>query len=130
MLVVVAMVLACVLIVRYVRHRDRQPKPVADQWQALAVMGELCPRGWQAHITLYGRGAPVPPDAPSARAPLVELEWLQFDGEPRQAIVARRTWARTIGGALQMMADERRTDIALERIEHTAGKRRSVRGRP
>ena len=35
-------------------------RPVTDQWQALAVMGELCPHGWQAQITLYGWGAPVP----------------------------------------------------------------------
>jgi hypothetical protein len=121
MLIVVAMVLACVLIFRYVRQRDREPKRVTDHWQALAVMGELCPRGWQAHITLYGRGAPVPLDAPPARGPLVELEWKQFDGEPREVTVARRAWARTIGGALQMMVDERRTDMALEQIEHSAG---------
>ncbi len=68
----------------------------------------------------------MPPDAPTARAPLVELEWMQFDGEPRRVTVARRAWARTIGGALQMMADERRTDMTLEQIEHLSGERRSV----
>jgi hypothetical protein len=115
MLAIAVMAVACVLIFRDVRRRDRQPKRVLDQWQTLAAMGELCPRGWQAQITLYGEGAPVPPDAPPARAPLVELEWQQFDGEPRQVTMARRAWARTIGGALQMMIDERHTDPSIER---------------
>jgi hypothetical protein len=111
---------ACVLIGIYLRRRQRRPKPVADQWQALAVMGELCPHGWQAQITLYGWGAPVPDDAPPSRVPLVELEWKQFDEEPGRVAVARRVWAPTIGEALQSMVDDRRTDIALEQIERDA----------
>jgi hypothetical protein len=111
---------ACVLIGVYLRRRQRRPKPVADQWQALAVMGELCPHGWQAQITLYGWGAPVPDDAPPSRVPLVELEWKQFDEEPGRVAVARRVWAPTIGEALQSMVDDRRTDIALEQIERDA----------
>jgi hypothetical protein len=111
---------ACVLIGIYLRRRQRRPKPVADQWQALAVMGELCPHGWQAQITLYGWGAPVPDDAPPSRVPLVELEWKQFDEEPGRVAIARRVWAPTIGEALQSMVDDRRTDIALERIERDA----------
>jgi hypothetical protein len=118
---IAAMTLACVLIVFYLRRRYRRPKPVADQWQALAVMGELCPHGWQAQITLYGWGAPVPDDAPPSRVPLVELEWKQFDEESGRIAVARRVWAPTIGEALQMMVDDRRTDIALEEIEQAAG---------
>jgi len=108
---------ACVLIGLYLRRRHRRPKPVADQWQALAVMGELCPHGWQAQITLYGWGAPVPEDAPPSRVPLVELEWKQFDEEPGRVAVARRVWAPTIGEALQTMVEDRRTDVALEQIE-------------
>jgi len=81
-LVVAALALGCVPIFFYLRRRHRRPKQVSDQWQALAVMGELCPHGWQAHITLYGWGAPVPADAPAWRVPLVELEWKQFDEEP------------------------------------------------
>src|SRR5271168_357178 len=104
----------------YLRRRSRRPKPVADQWQALAVMGELCPFGWQAQITLYGWGAPVPEDAPPARVPLVELEWKQFDEEPGRVAVARRVWAPTIGSALQTMVEDRRTDFALEQIEEQA----------
>jgi hypothetical protein len=104
----------------YLRRRQRKPKPVSDQWQALAVMGELCPHGWQAQITLYGWGAPVPADAPSSRVPLVELEWKQFDEESGRVVVARRVWAPTIGEALQMMVEDRRTDLALEQIEQEA----------
>ena len=84
-------------------------------------MGELCPHGWQAQITLYGWGAPVPSDAPSARAPLVELEWKQFDEQPGHVAVARRAWASTIPEALQVMVEDRRTDLTLEQIERSAG---------
>jgi hypothetical protein len=119
-LLTVALVAACVLIVMYLRRRDRRPKPVADQWQALAVMGELCPHGWQAQITLYGWGAPVPDDAPPSRVPLVELEWKQFDEEPGRVAIARRVWAPTIGEALQSMVEDRRTDLTLEQIEQAA----------
>ncbi|HTU77162.1 MAG TPA: hypothetical protein VMF09_00225 [Solirubrobacteraceae bacterium] len=117
---IVAMAIASVLIGIYLRRRARRPKPVADQWQALAVMGELCPHGWQAQITLYGWGAPVPADAPSSRVPLVELEWKQFDEESGRVVVARRVWAPTINDALQMMVEDRRTDLALEQIEQEA----------
>jgi hypothetical protein len=110
---------ACVLIFRYLRRRDRRPRRVSDEWQALAVMGELCPHGWQAQVTLYGWGAPVPADAPPSRVPLVELEWKQFDEEPGRVAVARRVWAPSIGEALQIMIEDRQTDITLEQIEET-----------
>jgi hypothetical protein len=119
-LLIVLLVGACGLIFVHLRRRYRRVKPVADQWQALAVMGELCPHGWQAQITLYGWGAPVPHDAPPSRVPLVELEWKQFAEESGQIAVARRVWAPTIGEALQSMVDDRRTDIALEEIEQAA----------
>jgi hypothetical protein len=115
--IIAAMVVACVLFVLYLRRRQRRPKPVTDQWQALAVMGELCAHGWQAHITLRGWGAPVPDDAPASRVPLVELEWKQFDEEPGRVVAARRVWAPTIGQALQTMVDDRRTDMTFEQIE-------------
>jgi hypothetical protein len=118
--VIAAMALICVAIGLYMRRRARQVKPVSDQWQALAVMGELCPYGWQAQITLYGWNAPIPDDAPPARAPLVELEWKQFAEEPGRVAVARRAWAPTIERALQVMVDDRRTDLALEQIEQAA----------
>jgi hypothetical protein len=104
----------------YLRRRARRPKPVADHWQALTVMGELCPHGWQAQITLYGWGAPVPDDAPPSRVPLIELEWMQFEEESGHIAVARRVWAPTIAGALQTMVEDRKTDITLEEIEAAA----------
>ncbi len=117
---ILALALACVLIARYLRRRSQRPGPVANQWQALAAMGELCARGWQAHINLYGRGAPAPADAPSSPMPLVELEWEQFDEGPGRVPAQRRLWAPSIGEALQRMVDERRTDITLEEIERAA----------
>jgi hypothetical protein len=116
-LLVAAMAAACVAIAIHVRRRRLRPQPVGDQWRALAVMGELCPHGWQAQITLYGWGAPMPSDAPAARVPLVELEWKQYDEEYGRVLVARRVWAPSIGEALQMMVEDRRTDLALEQIE-------------
>jgi hypothetical protein len=119
-LLIVALVLACVPIAMYLRRRSRRPKAVSDQWQALAVMGELCPHGWQAQITLYGWGAPMPDDAPPSRVPLVELEWKQFDEESGRVAVVRRVWAPTIGEALQAMVEDRQTDVTLEQIEQEA----------
>jgi hypothetical protein len=116
---IVVLAIACVAIAAYLRRRARRPRPVADQWQALAVMGELCPHGWQAQITLYGWGAPVPPDAPPSRVPLVELEWTQYQ-EPGDIAIARRVWAPTISQALQAMIHDRQTDITLEEIEQAA----------
>jgi hypothetical protein len=123
---IVVMTLACVAIGIYLRRRQRHPKPVADQWQALAVMGELCPHGWQAQITLYGWGAPIPPDAPPSRVPLIELEWTQYD-EPGHIAIARRVWAPTISQALQAMIEDRQTDITLEQIEQAANNDQDTR---
>ncbi len=117
---IAALVALSVLIGLWLRRHHRRSRPVADQWQALAVMGELCPHGWQAQITLYGWGAPVPADAPPSRVPLVELEWKQFDAESAGVVVARRVWAPTVGEALQMMVEDRRTDLTLEQIEQEA----------
>jgi hypothetical protein len=118
---IVVLAIAAAAIVVYLRRRARQVKPVGDQWQALAVMGELCPHGWQAQITLYGWGAPVPADAPPSRVPLVELEWKQFEEESGRVAVARRVWAATIEEALQAMVEDRWTDVTLEQIEDGAG---------
>jgi len=113
--VLVVMAAVCALGVRRLRKRDRDLARVSDQWQALSAMGELCPAGWQATITLYGGGAPMPADAPPSRTPPVALEWKQFDR--RHGALARRLWAPSIGAALQAMTDDRLTDIALEQIE-------------
>jgi hypothetical protein len=120
-MLIAALTAVCALIVRYLRRRSHRAKPVTDQWEAAARMGELCPDGWQAQITLYGWGAPVPPDAPAARTPLVELEWQQFAPEPGRVIVSRTLWAPTIVEALQLMVQDRQTDLTLEEIEQAAG---------
>jgi hypothetical protein len=119
-LITAALAAAAVASALYLRRRARRPKPVADHWQALTVMGELCPHGWQAQITLYGWGAPVPDDAPPSRVPLIELEWMQFAEESGHIAVARRVWAPTIAEALQTMVEDRKTDITLEEIEAAA----------
>jgi hypothetical protein len=119
-LTILAMACVAALIFLYMRRRARRPEPVTDQWKALAVMGELCPHGWEAHVKLYGWGAPVPADAPAWRVPLIELEWKQYAEETGQVAVARRVWAPTIGDALQSMVDDRRTDVTLEEIERAA----------
>ncbi len=119
-LAIAVMALACVPIALHLRRQRRRPKPVTDQWQAQAVMGELCPHGWQAQITLYGWEAPIPADAPASRVPLVELEWKEFGREPGRVAVARRLWAPTIGEALQRMVEDRQTDVTLEQIEQSA----------
>jgi hypothetical protein len=122
-LAIVVMAAGCGAIFVYLRRLYRRPKPVADQWQALAVMGELCAHGWQAQITLYGWGAPVPADAPPSRVPLVELEWKQFEEDSERVAVARRVWAPTIGEALEAMVEDRRTDMTFEQIEESAAER-------
>jgi hypothetical protein len=119
-LAIVVMAAGCGAIFVYLRRLYRRPKPVADQWQALAVMGELCAHGWQAQITLYGWGAPVPADAPPSRVPLVELEWKQFEEDSERVAVARRVWAPTISEALEAMVEDRRTDMTFEQIEESA----------
>jgi hypothetical protein len=119
-LAIALLLFACVLIFIHLRRGRQQERPVTDQWQALAVMGELCAHGWQAQVTLYGWGAPVPADAPASRVPLVELEWKQYEEESGQVAVARRVWAPTISEALEMMVEDRRTDLAFEEIEQAA----------
>jgi hypothetical protein len=42
---------------------------------------------------------------------------MQFDGESRRPTIPRRAWARTIGGALQMVVEDRRTDLTLEQSQ-------------
>ncbi len=120
-IVIAALALIALATALLLRRRRRRALAVADQWGALAVMGELCPDGWQAQITLYGWGAPVPSDAPPSRAPLIELEWKQFEEDTGRVAVARRAWAETIPEALAAMVEDRRTDLTLEQIEKSAG---------
>ena len=119
-LLIAVLAFAAAVSLLYLRRRSRRRRPVEDEWSALAVMGELCPYGWQAQVTLYGWGAPVPSDAPPSRAPLVELEWKQYEEDSGRVAVARRVWAPSIGEALQAMVEDRRTDVTLEQIEQAA----------
>jgi hypothetical protein len=116
-LLIAAMTATCVGIALYLRRRQRRSRRVADQWQALAVMRELCPDGWRARLTVYGADAPLPAEAPASRLPPVGLEWTQFEGERGRIAVERSLWAPTIGEALQAMVEDRQTDIILEQIE-------------
>ncbi len=120
-LLMAAMAVAAVVIYLYLRRARRRDRPVEDHWRALALMGELCPHGWQVQLTLYGWGAPVPADAPPSRTPLVEVEWRQFDESGERVATVRRAWARTIPQALQTMVDDRRTEVTLEQIEQAGG---------
>jgi hypothetical protein len=115
------MALLAALIFIYTRRRRHRLRPVTDQWGALVVMGELCPHGWQAQITMYGWGAPMPPDAPPSRAPLVEVEWKRFEEDSERVAAVRRVWSPTVGEALQVMVDDRRSEITLEQIEQAVG---------
>lgn len=110
-----------VLILIWQRHRRGRPKLVTDQRGALAVMGELCPHGWQAEITLYGSDAPLPEDAPAARPPLVGVQWRLYAPGGERVAVVRRMWASTIDEALQKIVEDRRIDVELEQIESSAG---------
>lgn len=114
-LVAAAIVAVSVLIFIYLR-RHRRPQPVADQWQALTVMGELCPHGWQAQITVI---ADTGDGRPSGHAP-VALDWAELTDDDGRPAVTRRVWAPTIGEALDAMVADRRTDETLEQIEHRA----------
>ena len=106
---IAALFAALLLIAWLIRRPQRRAPTVTNEWQARAVMGELCPGGWQAQITAYGGGAPLPIDAPPSSAPLVELEWRQFDVELGDGAVAHHLWAPSIEAALQAMVDHQRT---------------------
>jgi hypothetical protein len=122
--IVAAMVFACALLTATVllltRFRRRREPAITREWQAREQMQELCPDGWTARIHLYGDGAPMPDDAPSAGDRNVCVEWTEFESDPAghtEVAVARRMWARTITGALRGMLADRQLDVELEKIE-------------
>jgi hypothetical protein len=119
-LLIAALGVACAAIALYLRRRRARSRPVADQWQALAVMRELCPHGWRARLTVYGSDAALPAEAPVSRVRPVGLEWTQFEGGRDTAAVERHLWAPTISDALQAMVEDRRTDVILEQIDQAA----------
>jgi hypothetical protein len=82
---------------------------------ARAMMGELCPHGWRAELTLYDGRALTESDEP-VRGP-VALDWCELRPGGVEPAVVRRVWAGSVAEALEAMVADRRTDVALEQIE-------------
>jgi hypothetical protein len=119
-----ATALACALLTATVllltRFRRRRDPMFFRERHAREQMQDLCPDGWTARIMLYGEGAPLPDDAPSAGERKVCVEWTEYERDPAghtEVAVARRMWSRTIAGALRGMLADRQLDAELERIE-------------
>jgi hypothetical protein len=130
--IVAATILACALLTATIllltRFRRKRDPMYFRESHAREQMQELCPNGWTARIVLYGEGAPLPDDAPSAGDRKVCVEWTEYEPDPTghvEVAVARRMWARTITGALRGMLADRQLDRELEEIEqrviHDAG---------
>jgi hypothetical protein len=83
------------------------------------LMGELCPDGWRAQITLFAPGDELP-GAPGGGWARVALDWAELDPEHGGPAVVRRVWAPTVAEALEAMVSDRRTDETLEQIEQRA----------
>jgi hypothetical protein len=108
--------------VRAWRGRRRQARFAATaERRARALMGELCPHGWQAQVTLFGAVDDVDrPVAPGGGPAQVALDWAELQDSCGPPVVMRRVWAPTIGEALDAMVADRRTDQTLEQIEQGA----------
>jgi hypothetical protein len=105
---------------RAFRLREERLRNI-EEVRARAMMGELCPNGWHAQITLYGSAPPdAPPDAPAGRPALVALDWSAQPADDGEPPLTRRVWAATIPDALAAMVRDRHTDEVLERIEQSA----------
>jgi len=117
LLLIAALAVGCAVIGRRLVKHPPRTGPVRDEWGAQVAMGELCPQGWRAQITLYGWGAPLPEDAPPSRVPPVELEWQRYDEEGRQVGPTRHMWARSIPQVLQLMVDDRNAEEVLEQLD-------------
>ena len=117
LMLIAVLAVACAAILRQLSKQPSRTEPVRDEWGAWAAMGDLCPQGWRAQITLYGWGAPLPDDAPPSRVPPVELEWQRYDEEGRQVGPTRHMWARSIPQVLQLMVDDRNAEEVLEHLD-------------
>jgi hypothetical protein len=117
---VLASVLLTVTVLLLTKFRRRRDPMFFREQNAKEQMQELCPHGWTARIVLYGEGAPLPDDAPSAGERRVCVEWTEYEEDGAghtEVAVARRMWARTITGALRGMLADRELDAELEQIE-------------
>ena len=117
----VLLVLAGLLLARELRRWRTRHRPHSHEVRARALMGELCPNGWQAQLTLYGSGQLEPPGAPASDGSLVAVDWSELPDERGELPPTLRVWAPTITDALAAMVQDRRTDEVLERIERSAG---------
>jgi hypothetical protein len=120
-----AAILACLILTGTVlllsRYRKRRDALILRERAAREQMQKLCPNGWTARIVVYGEGAPMPDDVPSADR-RVCVEWTEYEPDPAghsQVAVARRMWATTISGALRGIVADRQLDHELEEIERT-----------
>jgi hypothetical protein len=123
----VLLVLAGLLLARETRRWRSRHRPHSDEVRARAMMGELCPNGWHAQVTLYGsptdRAAGAAIEFGEARGPgaAVSIDWGELPGDGGESPPTRRVWAPTIVDGLAAMVEDRRTDEVLERIERSAG---------
>jgi hypothetical protein len=121
----VLLVLAGLLLARETRRWRGRHRPHSDEVRARAMMGELCPNGWHAQVTLYGSPAEVSNvgelGAAREAGTAVAIDWAELPGEGGESPPTRRVWASTIADGLAAMVDDRRTDEVLERIERSAG---------
>ncbi|MGI9184733.1 MAG: hypothetical protein ACR2GZ_07185 [Solirubrobacteraceae bacterium] len=103
-------------------RRRSSPAPANDELHARAMMSELCPHGWWAQIMLFEHAELADEREPrSVPEPgRVKLEWTELRDESGTPAVMRQVWAPTIGGALEAMLADRRTDETLEQIEQGA----------
>ena len=98
------------------RARGRRIAAAGDvERRARAVMGELCPHGWRAQITLYESETRTEAGDPVRGA--VALDWSELRPGGGEPAVMRRVWAGSVGEALEAMVADRRTDETLEQIE-------------
>jgi hypothetical protein len=95
--------------------RRRVGSEIGGERRARAMMGELCPHGWRAELTLY-EGRAVTESGDPVRAP-VALDWHELRRDGGEPAVVRRVWAPSVVEALEAMVADRRTDVALEQIE-------------
>ena len=108
-------------LVRSWRARRRRLHAAASaELRARAMMSELCPHGWQAHITMVPGDDDEPPMTADGRRARVALDWTELRDDSGRAAVMRRVWAPTITEALEAMVADRRTDETLEQIEQGA----------
>lgn len=108
-------------LVRSRRGRRRRMHAAASaETRARAMMSELCPHGWQAHITMVAGDDDEPPTTADGRRAGVALDWTELRDDSGRPAVMRRVWAPTITEALEAMVADRRTDETLEQIEQGA----------